>query len=177
MPLNTGRPHDLLRRDGWEDTLIQLYSFSKSYCMPGHRLGAVTGGRNLVLQLAKVIDNIQICAPRAAQMAVVPMLSQLADWRQENRTRIAARADLFQKVMAGLTGWTLLSSGAYFGYVRHPFDDTSSLQVAMRMAQEAGILTIPGTFFGADQEAYLRFAFANAGRDVIAALPERLAAL
>ena len=177
MPLNTGRPHDLLRRDGWEDTLIQLYSFSKSYCMPGHRLGAVTGGRDLVLQLAKVIDNIQICAPRAAQMAVVPMLSQLADWRQENRTRIAARADLFQKVMADLTGWTLLSSGAYFGYVRHPFDGTSSLQVAMRMAQGAGILTIPGTFFGADQEAYLRFAFANAGRDVIAALPERLAAL
>ena len=177
MPLNTGRPHDLLRRDGWEDTLIQLYSFSKSYCMPGHRLGAVTGGRDLVLQLAKVIDNIQICAPRASQMAVVPMLSQLADWRQENRTRIAARADLFQKVMADLPGWTLLSSGAYFGYVRHPFDGTSSLQVAMRMAQEAGILTIPGTFFGEDQEAYLRFAFANAGRDVIAALPERLAAL
>jgi aspartate/methionine/tyrosine aminotransferase len=145
--------------------------------MPGHRLGAVTGGRDLVLQLAKVIDNIQICAPRAAQMAVVPMLSQLADWRQENRTRIAARADLFQQVMADLTGWTLLSSGAYFGYVRHPFDGISSLHVAMRMAQEAGILTIPGTFFGADQEAYLRFAFANAGRDVIAALPERLAAL
>jgi aspartate/methionine/tyrosine aminotransferase len=47
----------------------------------------------------------------------------------------------------------------------------------MRMAQEAGILTLPGTFFGADQEAYLRFAFANAGRDVIAALPERLTAL
>jgi len=177
MPLNTSRPHDLLRRDGWPDTLIQLYSFSKSYCMPGHRLGAVTGGRDLVLQLAKVIDNIQICAPRAAQMAVVPMLSQLADWRQENRTRIAARADLFQQVMADLTGWTLLSSGAYFGYVRHPFDGTSSLQVAMRMAQEAGILTIPGTFFGEDQEAYLRFAFANAGHDIIAALPERLAAL
>jgi len=177
MPLNTGRPHDLLRRDGWQDTLIQLYSFSKSYCMPGHRLGAVAGGRDLVLQLAKVIDNIQICAPRAAQMAVTPMLSQLADWRQENRTRIAARADLFQKVMAELTGWTLLSIGAYFGYVRHPFDGTSSLQVAMRMAQEAGILTIPGTFFGEDQEAYLRFAFANAGRDVIAALPDRLAAL
>ena len=54
---------------------------------------------------------------------------------------------------------------------------STEMQVAMRMAQEAGILTIPGTFFGEDQEAYLRFAFANAGRDIIAALPERLAAL
>jgi aspartate/methionine/tyrosine aminotransferase len=177
MPLNASRPHDLLRRHGWQDTLIQLYSFSKSYCMPGHRLGAVTGGNDLVLQLAKIIDNIQICAPRAAQIAVAPMLSQLADWRQENRVRIAARADLFQQVMADLDGWTLLSNGAYFGYVRHPFDGTSSLQIAMRMAQEAGILTIPGTFFGDGQEACLRFAFANAGRDVIAALPERLSGL
>ena len=42
MPLDAGRPHDLIGRDGWRDTLIQLYSFSKSYCMPGHRLGAAT---------------------------------------------------------------------------------------------------------------------------------------
>jgi aspartate/methionine/tyrosine aminotransferase len=45
------------------------------------------------------------------------------------------------------------------------------------MAREAGVLTIPGTFFGDGQEDFLRFAFANAGRDVIAGLPERLAVL
>ena len=177
MPMNSDRPHDLLHRDGWQDTLIQLYSFSKSYCMPGHRLGAVTGGAALVQQLAKIIDNIQICAPRAPQMAVTPMLTELADWRQENRQRIAARADLFCRIMEGLDGWDLLSSGAYFGYVRHPFDGVSSHDVAMRMARQAGVLTIPGTFFGDGQQACLRFAFANAGRDVIAQLPERLAVL
>ena len=47
----------------------------------------------------------------------------------------------------------------------------------MRMASEVGVLTIPGTFFGDGQEDFLRFAFANAGRDVIAALPDRLTAL
>ena len=110
-------------------------------------------------------------------MAVTPMLTELADWRQENRQRIAARADLFCRIMEGLDGWDLLSSGAYFGYVRHPFDGVSSHDVAMRMARQAGVLTIPGTFFGDGQQACLRFAFANAGRDVIAQLPERLAVL
>jgi len=80
-------------------------------------------------------------------------------------------------VMAGLDGWELLSTGAYFGYVRHPFGGTASIEVAKRMAREAGVLTIPGTFFGDGQEDFLRFAFANAGRDVIAGLPERLAVL
>ena len=177
LPLNSDRPHRLFGHEGWQDTLIQLYSFSKSYCMPGHRLGAVTGGKALVDELAKIIDNIQICAPRTPQIAVAPMLTQLADWRQDNRERIAARSDLFSKVIAGMEGWTLLSTGAYFGYVKHPFAGTPSIDVAQRMAREVGVLTIPGTFFGDGQEDYLRFAFANAGRDVIAELPDRLGAL
>lgn len=177
LPLNSDRPHRLFGHEGWQDTLIQLYSFSKSYCMPGHRLGAVTGGKALIDELAKIIDNIQICAPRTPQIAVAPMLTQLADWRQDNRERIAARSDLFSKVIAGMEGWTLLSTGAYFGYVKHPFAGTPSIDVAQRMAREVGVLTIPGTFFGDGQEDYLRFAFANAGRDVIAELPDRLGAL
>ena len=177
LPLNSDRPHRLFGHDGWQDTLIQLYSFSKSYCMPGHRLGAVTGGKALVDELAKIIDNIQICAPRTPQIAVAPMLTQLADWRQDNRERIAARSDLFGKVIGGMEGWTLLGTGAYFGYVKHPFAGTPSIDVAQRMAREVGVLTIPGTFFGHGQEDYLRFAFANAGRDVIAELPDRLGAL
>ena len=176
LPLDVTRPHDLLSRDGWQQTLVQLYSFSKSYCMPGHRLGAVTAGADFVLELAKIIDNIQICAPRAAQMAVTPMLTTLADWRHENRRRIAARAAIFEEVIHSLKGWDLLSTGAYFGYVRHPHAESAgSLDVAMRLAREVGVLTIPGTFFGDGQEAFLRFAFANAGRDVIAELPDRLA--
>ena len=177
LPLNTGQPHRLLSHDGWQDTLIQLYSFSKSYCMPGHRLGAVTGGAALIAELAKIIDNIQICAPRTPQIAVAPMLRQLTDWRQENRARIAARSDLFAEIIASMDGWTLLSTGAYFGYVKHPFAGTASIEVAQDMARKAGVLTIPGTFFGEGQEDYLRFAFANAGRDVIAELPDRLAGL
>ena len=177
LPLGDARPHQLFSHDSWQDTLVQLYSFSKSYCMPGHRLGAVTAGGAFVDELAKIIDNIQICAPRTPQIAVTPMLTELADWRQENRARIAARATLFAEVMAALPGWELLSTGAYFGYVKHPFDNEGSLEVARRMARDVGVLTIPGTFFGDGQEAFLRFAFANAGRDVIAGLPDRLTAL
>ena len=142
--------------------------------MPGHRLGAVTGGRALIAELAKIIDNIQICAPRVPQMAVTPMLHQLADWRQENRKRIAARLDLFIKIIAEMDGWRLLSAGAYFGYVKHPFDGTTSIEVAQEMATKVGVLTIPGAFFGDGQENYLRFAFANSSKEIIAQLPYRL---
>lgn len=177
LPLEAGAPHDLFAADGWQDHLIQLYSFSKSYCMPGHRLGAVTSGTGMIFQLAKIIDNIQICAPRAPQQAITPMLAHLASWRDENRARIAARASVFSDVINQLNGWELISTGAYFGYVRHPFDGIGSRDVAQRMARDAGVLTIPGAFFGDGQEQYLRFAFANADREVIGHLGDRLGLL
>ena len=76
--------------------------------------------------------------------------------------------------MADTPGWDLLSSGAYFGYVRHPYKNVDSIQIAKSLASKAGVLVIPGAFFGAGQDDALRFAFANAGRDVIAKLPDRL---
>ena len=101
---DAGRPHDLIGRDGWRDTLIQLYSFSKSYCMPGHRLGAVTSGPSMVLELAKIIDNIQICAPPADGGGT--HACGVADWRQGNRERIRPRR-IVQQVMTSLEGWEL----------------------------------------------------------------------
>ena len=177
LPCDAVRPHNLFSHADWRQTLVQLYSFSKSYCIPGHRIGAVAAGGDFVRELAKIIDNIQICAPRAPQMALAELIGGLGDWRAENRRRIAARMKVFVDGMNTARGWRLLSSGAYFGYASHPFDGTSSLDVARRMAEQAGVLAIPGTFFGEGQERHIRFAFANAGRDVIAALPGRLAAL
>ncbi len=174
LPPNQATPHNLFAQDNWENTLIQLYSFSKSYCLPGYRLGAITAGPDLAFQLAKIIDNIQICAPRTVQHALAPMIEKLADWRDQNRQRIAARVNGFRLALDQLDGWDLLSSGAYFGFVRHPYSGVDSLEVAQIMARKAGVLVIPGTFFGDGQNAMLRFAFANATRDVIAELPDRL---
>ena len=174
LPLDQNTPHHLFAEDNWQDTLVQLYSFSKSYCLPGHRLGAIAAGPDLVFQLAKIIDNIQICAPRTVQHALAPMIDKLEDWRHENRQRIAARVTVFRRALDQLDGWELLSSGAYFGFVRHPYSGVDSLEVAQIMARKAGVLVIPGAFFGDGQDAMLRFAFANAGRDVIAKLPDRL---
>ena len=154
-----GKAHDLLSQD-WRDHLILLYSFSKAYCIPGHRLGAIVASPQVIAQMAKIMDSIQICAPRIGQIALAPMIDALEDWRQENSINMAKRADAFRAEMKDAKGWALTTLGAYFGYVRHPFDE-DSITVAERMTREAGLLTIPGDFFGKGQSRYLRFAFAN----------------
>jgi aspartate/methionine/tyrosine aminotransferase len=167
-------PHGLFALDGWKDTLISLYSFSKSFCIPGHRLGAITGSEEVIGQVAKIMDNLQICAPRAAQDAVATALPLLADWREENRQEIGRRAEALKAVMQLLPEWKLDAIGAYFAFVRHPFAGAGSAEVAEKLARQAGVTCIPGAYFGESQQTYLRFAFANADVETIGRLTERL---
>jgi len=168
-------PHDLLQSAA-RGQVILLYSFSKSYAIPGHRLGAVVAPGEAIIQMAKIMDNIQICAPRAAQRAVAPMITALAPWRQENAARMQQRAAAFRAGFADIAGWEITSMGGYFAYVRHPAA-ADSMTVAADLVRQSGVLTIPGDFFGKGQERYLRFAFANAEVAAIQQLPERLSAL
>lgn len=174
LPDGHGRAHSLFN-ENFEEHLIVLSSFSKSYCIPGHRLGAAVAGSAILQQMVKVMDNLQICAPRAAQAALAKCMPELVAWREGNREEINRRAATLVTAMDSLPGWRIDAMGAYFAYVQHPWADTPSFDVAERLARELGVVTLPGEFFGAGQERYLRVAFANVVSDVIALLPERLA--
>lgn len=169
-----GRPHDLFQRPGWQETLIGLYSFSKSFCIPGHRLGVITAGAEAVRQIAKIMDNLQICASRTPQVAIAKALTELGSWQDANRHEIARRAGVLVETLAQCPGWQVEAIGAYFAFVRHPFAGKTSFEVAHRLAAERGIVTIPGACFGRAQDGYLRFAFANAGTEVLRTLADRL---
>lgn len=175
LPDGIGAPHDLFRASDWRGTLIHLYSFSKSYAVPGWRLGALVAGPARQAEIGKVLDCIQICPPRAGQQAVAWGVGALRDWRAASRSAINARAAAFKSAMAGLNGWRVDQIGAYFAYVRHPFEDAPAAEVARLLAERWGVLTLPGSFFGPGQERHLRVAFANADAAGIVEAASRLA--
>ncbi len=167
-------PHDLFKEADWPSHLIQLYSFSKSFCIPGHRLGAIVAGADMVANVAKAMDNLQICATRAPQIAVSRAIEPLQSWRDDNRKEIARRAEALRVSMSNVVGWHVEAVGAYFAFVRHPYEGSSSVAVAERLAKTTGIITLPGSFFGESQDAFLRFAFANVDVAGIEATAARL---
>lgn len=174
LPSEAKQPHDLFLRPGWSDGLISLYSFSKSFCVPGYRLGAVTASPLVVSEIAKIMDNLQICAPRVGQIAVAQALPKLRAWREGNRAEITLRAKALKAAVAEVEGWEIGAIGAYFAFVRHPFAGVTSALVSEQLARKAGVVTVPGSYFGPGQEDYLRFAFANATAATIGLLPARL---
>lgn len=171
------RAHGLLAAPDWRDHVVQLYSFSKSYAVPGHRVGAIVAGPAAMGEVLKVLDSVQICAARPGQEALAWAIAAMAGWRQDMRRTINARIAAFQGVVQRCPGWRISSIGAYFAYVRHPFADVPAERVAEALAVERGVLGLPGSYFGPGQDGHLRFAFANADEVAISTLPTRLADL
>ncbi len=178
----TGAPHNLFHADGWDNTLIQLYSFSKAYRLTGHRVGAIVTGTKRLAEIEKFLDTVTICPNQIGQRAALWGMQNLSEWlageRLEILDRRAAIADHFPKVAAH--GWQLLGCGAYFAYVTHPYA-MSSAELAPALVREAGVLSLPGTMFmpedmsaGASQ---MRIAFANIDRAGVGTLFDRLAAV
>jgi aspartate/methionine/tyrosine aminotransferase len=174
-----GPAHDLFSEPGWDDTLIQLYSFSKAYRLTGHRVGAMTASPARLAEAEKFLDTVAICPPQIGQRAALWGMRHLAQWLAAERAEIldrrAAIAEGFPRLAA--RGWELLGCGAYFAYVRHPFA-LSSDEVARALVHEAGVLLLPGTMFmpaeRPEGRQALRIAFANIDRAGVGRLFDRL---
>lgn len=169
--------HTLFTDDDWGETLVQLYSFSKAYSLTGYRVGSVTAGADFIERVAKIMDTMSICAPRIGQDAALYGLENLDDWVQGKRQMMnGRRAALMDVFRANDLGYELVSAGAYFAYLKHPFNGELAKTVAKRLADEQNILCLPGSYFGPDQEQCLRMAFANAGEEDMPELAQRLKA-
>ncbi|MGE0008032.1 MAG: aminotransferase [Parvibaculaceae bacterium] len=169
-------PHDLFSEPRWGDCLIQLYSFSKVFALTGYRVGSVTASPEFLAELEKILDCVAICAPTISQGAALFGLNALDQWKAQKLGLARDKAVALRQAFGhpGLD-YRLLSAGAFFAYVRHPFAEDAKT-VAKRLARQHDLLALPGSMFGPGQERYLRLAFANVEAalmpDVVARLIE-----
>lgn len=154
-------PHRLFSRADWRDTLVHLYSFSKVFSLTGFRTGAVAASQALLEQLKKIQDCTAICAPHAGQLAALYGLNNLHAWKLEKSDELAQRAIAIKQAFEHPDlDYRLISAGAYFAYIQHPFD-APARDVVKRLIQDHEIISLPGSYFGQDQEQFIRFAYAN----------------
>ena len=176
----TGAPHDLFSRHGWQDTLIQLYSFSKAYRLTGHRVGAIIASKARLAEVEKFLDTVAICANQLGQMAALWGMQNLKQWLGGERAEILARRAAVEREMSTLSGWEVLGAGAYFAYLKHPYPMASDA-LAKHLVSEASVLALPGTMFTPQGDALglqsLRIAFANIDTAEIGELARRLGSL
>ena len=176
---NASQPHTLLENNNWDQVLTILYSFSKTYRMTGHRVGALLTSKENLTEIEKALDTFTVCPPQLGQYAANWGLNNLEAWAAERRTEILQRAKHFSEKFQPLSaaGWSLRGCGAYFAFVEHPFEDESNI-LAPLILRDQGILLMPGTMFYPKHNPLgsrsFRIAFANIDKNKISTLLERL---
>jgi len=168
--------HQLFSNMDWAKNVISLHSFSKDFAIPGYRCGAAVGGQLAITEALKVLDCIAISAPRIGQEAALAGLLHAQEWRLRQADRIKNLEQQFLEAMRKEPGgFKVESSGAYFGWVKHPRSDLPTEEVVKKLVLEHDVLAIPGTAFTVNDDSMIRLSFANLEPQQISELPSRLA--
>lgn len=167
-------PHRLFADPQWDDHLVLLASFGKTFALTGYRAGALIASEPFLHQALKVQDTMAVCQPRITQQAVRYGCERLDGWLALKAEAMRRRHDLFRSAfLSPGNPFALVTSGAFFAWVRHPWPGLSGRQAARRLADLGNLSCLPGEAFGPGLEEYLRLAFGNVQESQIALAVER----
>lgn len=146
----------VLQVPGAKDVAVEFYSFSKTYCMTGWRMGWMAGNPRAVQALMRLKENMDAGQFNAVQETAAFCLRNHARLSEPVRAVFKARSALFVKGLRA-AGWRVFTPKASFFVWARPPADVVSQQAALRMLAEISVLAMPGSYFGPSGEGYLRF--------------------
>jgi alanine-synthesizing transaminase len=153
-------PPSILQVPGAKDIAIEFTSMSKTYSMPGWRVGFAAGNRKLVGALTRIKSYLDYGAFTPVQVAAVAALNGPQDCVQEIRDLYRARRDALIQGLAA-AGWNVPSPPAsMFAWAPIPprFRDLGSLEFSKLLLQKAGVAVSPGIGFGEYGDGHVRLA-------------------
>jgi len=158
---------------GLEHT-ISLFSFSKSYGMSGYRIGAMAVPADIYGEVLKVQDTIAICPSGPSQAAATAALSVGGAYPRRFLPALEQNRQVFVDGLAGIDGVSLpVTDGAFYFLLRLD-TDRAAWDVALRLIEDYGVVTIPGEAFAARTPS-LRIAYGNLAEDTAREGMRRLA--
>jgi aminotransferase len=144
-----------------KDRMIATFSFSKKYAMTGWRVGFVYTDEGFLDQIIKIHDAVAICAPTLSQHAALAALEGPQDCVAEIRQALRRRRDLACERLDRMVDFFqyVKPQGAYYMMLRYRAAEVSSMTFALRLLNEARVITIPGAAFGPTGEGHVRISF------------------
>ena len=149
----------IMQVPGAKDIAVEFFSLSKSYNMPGWRVGFMVGNQELVSALARMKSYLDYGMFTPIQVAAIVALEQSDDEVERIRDMYQYRRDV---LCEGLTaaGWPVEKPKAtMFVWAEIPdmYKHLGSLEFAKKLLQEAKVAVSPGIGFGEYGDDHVRF--------------------
>jgi aminotransferase len=159
-------PLSIASLPGMEDRTFTLQGFSKSYFMMGMRIGYMTGPPEVMLHVKQLHYLIMLCPSRIAQYAALAALECPAEYLEPMHEEYRKKLRILYQGVSSLPGVSCVEpNGSFYVFPNFSSFGLSSMDLATRLIEEAGVMTLPGTEFGTAGAGHLRLSVvADRGR-------------
>ena len=154
------RPPSIMEVKGAKDVAVEMFSMSKSYSMPGWRMGFCVGNRQTIAALTRLKSYLDYGMFQPIQIAGIIALRDCDEYVPQITEVYRKRRDALIKGLH-TAGWDVPSPrGTMFVWAKVPeqFAKLGSLEFAKQLITKAGVAVSPGNGFGEGGEGYVRFA-------------------
>ncbi len=149
----------ILQVPGAEDIAVEFYSMSKTYNMPGWRVGFMVGNKTLVAALAKIKSYLDYGMFTPIQVAAIAALEGPQDCVDEIRMMYQRRRDVLCDGLNAM-GWDVVKPKAtmfVWAPIPQPYRQMGSLEFSKKLLREARVAVSPGVGFGSYGDDHVRF--------------------
>lgn len=149
----------ILQVEGAMEIAVEFFSMSKSYNMPGWRVGFCCGNRTLIAALARIKSYLDYGMFTPIQVAAIAALEGDQSCVAEICATYKGRRDVLCDGL-NAAGWPVTPPRAtMFVWAKIPafYRQMGSLEFSKKLLQEAKVAVSPGVGFGEYGEDYVRF--------------------
>ena len=149
----------LLQVSGAKDIGVEFYTLSKSYNMPGWRIGFMCGNKKLVNALSRIKSYVDYGTYTPLQVGAIAALEGPQDCVQQIRDMYKSRRDVLCKGLNDI-GWNITPPRAtMFVWAEIPkkYKDLGSLEFSKKLLKENNVAVSPGIGFGKHGDDFVRF--------------------
>ena len=153
-------PPSILQVPGAIDVAVEFTSMSKTYSMPGWRIGFAVGNERIIAALARVKSYLDYGAFTPIQVAATAALNGPDDCIREMRDTYQRRRDVLVESF-GRAGWDIPAPRAsMFAWapMPEPFRSSTRSSSSTLLIEKAEVAVSPGIGFGEHGEGFVRIA-------------------
>ena len=153
-------PPSLLQVPGALDVAVEFTSMSKTFSMPGWRIGFAVGNERIIAALGRVKSYLDYGAFTPIQVAATAALNGPDECIKEMRATYRRRRDALVESF-GIAGWPVPApSASMFAWapIPEPFRTLGSVEFSTLLVEKAGVAVSPGAGFGEHGEGHVRIA-------------------
>jgi alanine-synthesizing transaminase len=153
-------PPSVLQVPGAMDVTVEFTSMSKTFSMPGWRMGFAVGNERIISALARVKSYLDYGAFTPVQVAATAALNGPEDCIREMRETYKRRRDVLVESF-GRAGWEIpppRASMFAWAPLPEPFTSVGSVEFSTLLVEKAELAVSPGIAFGEHGEGFVRIA-------------------